>query len=96
MLDFIRFPKIPRYSRDCLITEKIDGTSGTIYIPPDDEPYYALAASRNGWITPEKDNFGFAKWVQENAEELQKLGPGWHRGEWWGQGIQRGFKKQGA
>jgi len=47
--------------------------------------------SRNRWITSEADNFGFATWVQENAEELRKLGPGRHFGEWWGAGIQRRY-----
>jgi hypothetical protein len=50
-----------------------------------------LAGSRNRYITPEKDNFGFAKWVKENADELFTLGPGTHYGEWWGSGIQRNY-----
>lgn len=49
------------------------------------------AGSRNRWLTAEKDNFGFAKWVIANAEELQALGPGRHYGEWYGIGIQRGY-----
>lgn len=52
------------------------------------------AGSRNRWITPENDNYGFAKWVQANADELFKLGPGRHYGEWWGQGIQRGYGQE--
>lgn len=43
-----------------------------------------LAASRTRFITPEDDNFGFARWVKENAEELVKLGIGRHYGEWYG------------
>jgi len=50
-----------------------------------------LTASRTRWITPEDDNFGFAKWAHANREELLQLGPGSHFGEWWGQGIQRGY-----
>jgi len=50
-----------------------------------------FAGSRTRWITPEADNFGFAKWVKENAEELFQLGPGQHFGEWWGGKIQRGY-----
>jgi hypothetical protein len=42
-------------------------------------------------ITPESDNYGFAKWVKDNEEELLKLGSGRHFGEWWGKGIQRGY-----
>lgn len=49
------------------------------------------AGSRSRWITPTDDNFGFARWVHEHAEELSKLGPGYHYGEWWGAGIQRRY-----
>lgn len=49
------------------------------------------AGSRSRWVTPENDNFGFAGWVSSNAVDLFKLGPGRHFGEWWGQGIQRGY-----
>ena len=49
------------------------------------------AGSRNRYITPEADNYGFAKWVKENQDELFKLGEGRHYGEWWGKGIQRGY-----
>lgn len=49
--------------------------------------------SRTRWITPGKttDNYGFAAWCGENADELFKLGEGQHFGEWYGQGIQRGY-----
>lgn len=53
--------------------------------------YEVAAQSRKRLITPGKttDNFGFAKFVQENAEKLfDLLGPGRHFGEWWGSGIQ--------
>ena len=49
------------------------------------------AQSRSQFISPKKDNYGFATWVQANADELSKLGPGAHFGEWWGYGIQRGY-----
>lgn len=51
------------------------------------------AGSRTRWISPGKntDNFGFAAWVYQNAPELAKLGEGQHFGEWYGQGIQRGY-----
>jgi len=49
------------------------------------------AGSRSRWITPTEDNFGFAAWVSDNAEELATLGEGRHFGEWWGAGIQRGY-----
>lgn len=49
------------------------------------------AGSRKRLIVPEADNFGFARWVQDNAQDLKRLGPGHHFGEWWGFGIQRGY-----
>lgn len=87
---FIKFNKIPRLNRDCIITEKIDGTNGQIYITEDMRIY---AGSRKRWLTPGKrtDNFGFARWVEDNKKELLKLGPGRHYGEWFGQGIQRKY-----
>lgn len=50
-----------------------------------------LAGSRNRYITPGADNFGFAGWVKANAEALWALGDGRHFGEWWGAGIQRRY-----
>ena len=52
------------------------------------------AGSRTRYITVHSDNFGWANWVAANAEELVKLGPGRHFGEWWGSGIQRGYGLQ--
>lgn len=52
---------------------------------------FLFAGSRSRFITPEDDNFGFARWAQAHAEELLPLGPGRHFGEWWGSGIQRGY-----
>ena len=58
----------------------------------DGETYYVFAQSRTRFIVPGRDNYGFAKWVRDNAETLvADLGPGRHFGEWWGQGIQRGY-----
>jgi hypothetical protein len=50
-----------------------------------------FAGSRNRYIWEGNDNFGFAKWVKANANELVRLGPGTHYGEWWGAGIQRAY-----
>lgn len=88
MIDFKEFSKIPRWSRDIIITEKIDGTNASVFIGEDGT---FLTGSRTRWITPEDDNYGFAKWAQTNKEELLKLGPGHHFGEWWGNGINRGY-----
>lgn len=87
-IEFTEFPKIARLSRECIITEKIDGTNGCIFIGEDGT---FLIGSRTRWITPEDDNHGFAKWAQANRDELMQLGPGRHFGEWWGSGIQRGY-----
>lgn len=54
-------------------------------------PYELMAQSRQRFISPTTDNYGFAKWVVENKEDLRTLGPGTHFGEWWGYGIQRGY-----
>jgi hypothetical protein len=86
---FEPFDKIPRLRRNVVVTEKIDGTNALVYVADDFETI--AAGSRTRWITPEDDNMGFARWVQANKEELLKLGPGWHYGEWWGAGIQRRY-----
>lgn len=52
--------------------------------------YLVRAQSRKRIITPGNDNFGFAKWVWDNAEPLANtLGMGYHYGEWYGGGIQK-------
>lgn len=102
--EFTPFQKLARLHREAIVTEKIDGTNAQIMISevahsdyPHDKAVAVIgrfaihAGSRNRWITPDDDNFGFAKWVTGNAEELVKLGPGRHFGEWWGSGIQRGY-----
>lgn len=87
--DFRAFDKIPRLRRGCIITEKLDGTNAQVLIPEDGGPM--LVGSRNRWITPEADNYGFARWAMEHEAELRLLGPGRHFGEWWGSGIQRRY-----
>lgn len=86
--EFEEFQKIPRLARECIVTEKIDGTNGVIMITEDGEMF---SGSRIRWVTPSDDNHGFAKWVEGNKAELMKLGPGRHFGEWWGRGIQRNY-----
>lgn len=90
---FESFPKIPRYSREIIVTEKIDGTNAGILIEDlGNNSTRIRAASRKRFITPESDNFGFAAWVENNKEELiEKLGFGWHYGEWYGYKIQREY-----
>lgn len=100
--DFVEFPKMPRLSRQIVVTEKIDGTNAQVHVVEmegysipgavwEGDGLAILAGSRTRWITPDADNFGFAAWVRDNAEELVKLGPGSHFGEWWGAGIQRRY-----
>lgn len=113
MTEFVPFPKVPRLSREVIITEKLDGTNASVTIEDigvegarntysgdptafvyfGDREFVIYAGSRKRFITPGKgtDNFGFAAWVRDNAQELVKLGPGTHYGEWWGKGIQRGY-----
>lgn len=88
-MEFHAYPKIARLKREVIVTEKIDGTNAAIIISDDGEIY---CQSRTKVITPKSDNAGFANWVETNKTELVKqLGPGIHFGEWWGQGIQRGY-----
>jgi RNA ligase len=92
-VEFKEFEKIPRLNRDVVYSEKIDGTNACVVVV-DAEAFtdrQVFAQSRNRLITPEADNYGFARWVQENAEVLKQLGPGYHYGEWWGGKIGRGY-----
>lgn len=102
--EFIKFDKIARLNRNCVITEKIDGTNAQIFIKElegyketDTNCLYQkdglaiFAGSKNRWITPTSDNAGFAKWVIKHVEELLQLESGRHFGEWWGSGIQRRY-----
>jgi hypothetical protein len=86
--DFESFPKIARLNREIIISEKIDGTNAQILVSLDGS---VTAGSRKRYIEVGNDNYGFAKWVAENKDELLKLGPGRHFGEWWGAGIQRKY-----
>ena len=106
IMDFEKFGKIPRLSREVVVTEKIDGTNGQILIVdplsmPEPEPAgvivptytnaFMLVGSRTRWLTHEADNYGFWHWAYDNRDELIKLGEGRHFGEWWGSKIQRGY-----
>lgn len=89
LVRFTPFPKIGRLEKDMVVTEKIDGTNAAVVVTEDGLVY---AQSRTRVITPEADNFGFAAWVADHADDLRYgLGEGVHFGEWWGNGIQRGY-----
>ena len=104
-MEFIKFPKIPRLKRGMFVTEKIDGTNAQIYIDyyaaiekindcnvvGTKDELIMFAGSRNRYLTFDKDNYGFFKYAQAYSTELFKLGTGRHYGEWWGQGVQRGY-----
>lgn len=89
-MEFKAWPKITRLEnkRKPIFTEKIDGTNACIVIGDNGE---FACQSRTRFIVPGDDNFGFAAWAYANRESLMALGPGYHYGEWWGQGIQRGY-----
>lgn len=91
--EFKAFPKIPRLENEKMfVTEKIDGTNAQITIK---EGKLVSVGSRNRFIKPGDDNYGFAKWANENESELVKLGDGTFYGEWWGLGIGRGYDQPG-
>jgi hypothetical protein len=117
IMEFRAFPKVPRWKRDIVILEKLDGSNASVWlklIPEDQaheyEAYGALvrdnratsvidkngawiirAGSRNGFVWPGNDNYGFAAWVWAHAVKLTQLREGIHYGEWWGHKIQRGY-----
>lgn len=88
---FKPWPKIARIEkkRAPVFTEKIDGTNACVYIQEDGT--FGHCQSRNKIIGIHDDNAGFANWVQARMDIVLKLGPGYHFGEWWGRGIQRGY-----
>lgn len=77
------------------IGEAIDASANYVSRPASEvegAAFKVYAQSRKRVITPEYDNYGFAAWVRENAFRLAlALGVGRHYGEWWGQGINRGY-----
>ncbi len=85
---FVGFPKLGRWRKDVVITEKLDGTNACVVVGEDGS---VTAQSRSRAITVGDDNFGFAKWVADNTEELRSLGVGYNFGEWIGAGIQRKY-----
>jgi len=88
-MQFEGFPKLSRLYRQMTVTEKLDGTNAAVVIGEDGE---FACQSRKRIITPEDDNYTFARWAYEVKDSLiEILGPGRHFGEWWGQGIQRRY-----
>ena len=87
-LIFKGWPKTIRYNKEqVIVTEKMDGTNGCIVVH---NGQVVGVQSRNKFITPDADNFGFAQWVHDHRNELVEfLGEGYHYGEWCGEGIQK-------
>lgn len=86
-MEFKSWPKIKRDNPfSVTITEKIDGTNACVII---EDGEVVGVQSRTRLITPESDNYGFARWVETHKEELKSLGDGYHFGEWAGPGIQK-------
>ena len=100
------YPKTPRLDKPMIVTEKIDGTNALLDIVHQDDVIVEnvpkivaqhgelclFAGSRKRYVVPGDDNFGFASWVADHADDLAgQLGEGRHYGEWWGRGIQRGY-----
>jgi len=85
-MEFIGCTKMARWSRDVIITEKIDGTQGQIcieeagehvllaedvrYATVNDVEYMMRAGSKNQWVGLHNDNHGFANWAFERSAEL--------------------------
>lgn len=93
MSDFQSFGEILHLGKlKMSITQKVHGTNGQIYIYQNENNEWQIkAGNRTRWLTLEEDNFGFAKYVEENKEEIiQKLGKGRHFGEWCGPLINSG------
>lgn len=73
---------------------KLDGTNAGVQITPEGE---VLAQSRSRFITPEDDNYGFAKWVKGVEHYFSSLAEDYSHmrspviifGEWSGLGIQK-------
>lgn len=68
---------------------KLDGTNGGIQIFTDGK---VAVQSRSQIISPENDNLGFARWVNQNINFFAQLASSQHAtifGEWCGKGIQK-------
>ncbi len=104
---FQPFSKIPRLHGLTVVTEKLDGTNACIEHAKTETGYIMAACSRNRRLVTIEvsehfndhprvewhgtDNYGFGGFVLRNHDLLVRLGYGRHFGEWYGQGIQRGY-----
>lgn len=100
-MEFKSFPDVKQIGKAAItITQKLHGTNAQIVVtriyPEADlisteetvPKYEVRAGSRNRWLTVDDDNFGFAKYVEENKQSIiELLGEGTWYGEWVGPGI---------
>lgn len=77
MTEFVGFPKIPRYQRDIIITEKIDGTNAQVYIGEPDEHLYDGVRVLGYINRVKKDGFTYdvmagsrKKWLTPGADNF--------------------------
>ncbi len=93
-IEFKPWGKIPRFDDVRMrITQKMHGTNAQIVIENDVDAgvMRIKAGSRTRYLTQENDNYGFARFVHDNAEDLiEILNEGTHYGEWCGPGINSG------
>jgi hypothetical protein len=104
-MEFKSFEKISKFTGIAMtITQKIHGTNAQIRIYDvtdnrtmndavlvGDRWFKVQASSRTRDIFVGDDNFGFARYVFDNKQEIvEKLGVGTHYGEWAGPGINSG------
>jgi len=86
-MTFQPFNKINHLNKlEMIITQKIHGTNAQVTVADGQ----VICGSRTRFITPEDDNFGFAKFVHDNKEAFIALGDGTYHGEWAGPGINSG------
>jgi hypothetical protein len=92
-VEFKSFDKILHIGKLYMsITQKLHGSNAQIYIYKDENDELQLkAGSRSRWLHEGDDNYNFARFCNENREELLRtLGEGRHFGEWCGPGINSG------
>lgn len=90
---FKAFSKIDKFNTPgMMITQKIHGTNAVFCIYKDENNELKIkAGSRSRWLSIGDDNFGFCKFIMDNAQEfIEKFEEGYHYGEWAGPGINSG------
>lgn len=81
--------KLIFYSEKWLYGPDWGDSPSEVPVTYEDDHHVVSTASRNRWVVPGDDNYGFASWVRQNGSEIVKLGHGSHFGEWVGPSIQK-------